>query len=498
MDQRLLQLECDRAESLMKEFRELERLGELRENRHIITTAMETYLETKAILSEFDGQPRKALGRSIKSAITGDRSVKERLRELHQANNVLDSFKLSRLSMRAERSEASLKHLEQKIDTLMEQQQKQQFEILDVLHRDSYVPAAKRSHIHRMMFRSDGSNISNSPSLESAEDDILQKLSALSIMGLDILAHVLECEDYFELSNRLRVWSLGIVDGPLAIGKLDMFMDSSSKALEVFSVPFLRILSNIEYIITRLEPDESNLLPFLEASEELISSVISKGLGGTLAINGLLKLAEGKDIAEGISACTKSISNEIETLFKPLPGIRSERKTVLSARAQGINPVRTPYSQSRLLAEETVEVARDLTNLLLQKAREERPKKEKSLTDHISRLFEEETQRLAEWARAQPATTNEIATELSELKDSLSETLPGIPRLEPKDSEEKKDRGWELYRGIPNWSGRLDIPRGAVLHNSLKKRIEEVESYKPLNNQDSGEPCLQNAKRIAD
>lgn len=176
-------------------------------------------------------------------------------------------------------------------------------------------------------------------------------------------------------------------------------------------------------MITRLEPNGSKLLAFLEASEKLINSVTLRDPGGTLAINAMLKLVEVKDIAEGISACTKSISNEIETLFEPLPGIRSERKTVLSARAQGISPSRTPDTQRRLLAEETVEVARDLTNLLLQKAKEETPKKEKSLTDHISRLFEEETQRLAEWAKSQPGTTNEIATELTELKDSLLEQL---------------------------------------------------------------------------
>ncbi|PNP79344.1 hypothetical protein FNYG_07420 [Fusarium nygamai] len=421
MDQNLLQLEWERAENLLRELRELE---ELTADQPFLTTATQTCLETLKIIkaelqSEFDSQPRNALGRSIKSAITGDRAVKEKLRDLQQVNNVMDSLKLSRLSMRAERSEASLKHLEQKIDTLMEQQ-KEQSKILDALHQDSYRPASDEgSYVNSTVSRSD-SNTSNSPWQESDEDNILQKLSTLSIMGLDILADVLECEDYFELSNRLRVWGLGIVDGPLAIGKLGIFTGSSSRALKVFSVPFLRILSNIEYIITRLEPNESNLLAFLEASEELINSVTSKDPGGTLAINDMLKLAEGKDIAEGISACTKSISNEIETLFEPLPGIRSERKTFLSARAQGIRPARTSDRQRRLLAEETVEVARDLTNLLLQKAREETPKKEKSLTDHISRLFEEETQRLAEWAKSQPATTNEIATELSELKNSLS------------------------------------------------------------------------------
>lgn len=77
---------------------------------------------------------------------------------------------------------------------------------------------------------------------------------------------------------------------------------------------------------------------------------------------------------------------------------------------------------------------------------------------------------------------------------NLIEKPPGISRVELKDSKEKKDRGWEFYRGMPNWSGRCDIPRGAVLHNSLKERLEKVESYNPSNNHGSGEPSLRNAK----
>ncbi|KAF4444958.1 hypothetical protein FACUT_295 [Fusarium acutatum] len=81
---------------------------------------------------------------------------------------------------------------------------------------------------------------------------------------------------------------------------------------------------------------------------------------------------------------------------------------------------------------------------------------------------------------------------------NLIETLPGIPRWELNDPEKEEDRGWELYRGMPNWWGRRDIPRGAVLHNSLRERLEKVESYKPLNNHGSGEPCLRNSKGIAE
>ncbi|KAF5575896.1 hypothetical protein FPCIR_12913 [Fusarium pseudocircinatum] len=81
---------------------------------------------------------------------------------------------------------------------------------------------------------------------------------------------------------------------------------------------------------------------------------------------------------------------------------------------------------------------------------------------------------------------------------NLIETLPGIPRWELNDPQKEEERAWELYRGMPNWWGRRDIPRGAVLHNSLKERLEKVGSYRPLNNHGSGEPCLWNSKGVAD
>ncbi|KAF5250097.1 hypothetical protein FANTH_4650 [Fusarium anthophilum] len=78
---------------------------------------------------------------------------------------------------------------------------------------------------------------------------------------------------------------------------------------------------------------------------------------------------------------------------------------------------------------------------------------------------------------------------------NLIETLPGIPRWELNDSKDVKKRGWELYRGMPNLSAPRDIPRGAVLHNSLKERLDKVDSYKPLNNHGSGgDACLWTVK----
>ncbi|KAL6353707.1 hypothetical protein LRP88_12695 [Fusarium phalaenopsidis] len=72
------------------------------------------------------------------------------------------------------------------------------------------------------------------------------------------------------------------------------------------------------------------------------------------------------------------------------------------------------------------------------------------------------------------------------------EILPFIPRWELNDRAPKEeDKGWEPYRGLPNGGAYRDIPRKAILHNSLKRRLEEIGNYFPKNNHGSHtEPCL--------
>ncbi|KAM0543699.1 hypothetical protein ACHAPJ_012148 [Fusarium lateritium] len=73
---------------------------------------------------------------------------------------------------------------------------------------------------------------------------------------------------------------------------------------------------------------------------------------------------------------------------------------------------------------------------------------------------------------------------------NLIESLPGIPRWELNDSSDEMKRGWDLYKAKPNWCASRDIPRGAVMHNSLKERLEKVTNYRPRNNHGAGKPCL--------
>ncbi|KAF5021968.1 hypothetical protein F66182_6008 [Fusarium sp. NRRL 66182] len=71
------------------------------------------------------------------------------------------------------------------------------------------------------------------------------------------------------------------------------------------------------------------------------------------------------------------------------------------------------------------------------------------------------------------------------------EIMPFIPRWELNDTAEKeKDKGWEPYRGLPNFGASRDIPRRAILHNSLKQRLEDNKDYNPKNNHGDGKPCL--------
>ncbi|RGP77591.1 short chain dehydrogenase reductase family [Fusarium longipes] len=66
------------------------------------------------------------------------------------------------------------------------------------------------------------------------------------------------------------------------------------------------------------------------------------------------------------------------------------------------------------------------------------------------------------------------------------ECLPFIPRWELNEA-----KGWEPYRGWPNFNAYRDIPKKSLLHNSLKVRLEEVAKYRPKNNHGgSAAPCL--------
>ncbi|KAL4730876.1 hypothetical protein ACLX1H_002918 [Fusarium chlamydosporum] len=74
------------------------------------------------------------------------------------------------------------------------------------------------------------------------------------------------------------------------------------------------------------------------------------------------------------------------------------------------------------------------------------------------------------------------------------EMLPFVPRWELNDSPEKE--GWESYRLWPNFGAYRDIPRGAKLHHSLKRRLTEmpVEEYFPKNNHGAGKSVLRGDK----
>ncbi|KAJ4329298.1 hypothetical protein N0V84_000193 [Fusarium piperis] len=71
------------------------------------------------------------------------------------------------------------------------------------------------------------------------------------------------------------------------------------------------------------------------------------------------------------------------------------------------------------------------------------------------------------------------------------EIMPFIPRWELNDfAPKEEDKGWEHCRSWPNKGAYRDIPRRAILHNSLRRRLKEVDDYFPKNNHGDNEPCL--------
>ncbi|KAG8674252.1 hypothetical protein FPOAC2_00258 [Fusarium poae] len=75
---------------------------------------------------------------------------------------------------------------------------------------------------------------------------------------------------------------------------------------------------------------------------------------------------------------------------------------------------------------------------------------------------------------------------------NFMEMIPGIPRWELNDNDpDEAKKGWESWRWKPNFGSFRDIPRNAVLHNSLIQRLNaESIKYRPENNHGKDEPCL--------
>ncbi|KAH7196504.1 uncharacterized protein B0J16DRAFT_365829 [Fusarium flagelliforme] len=77
---------------------------------------------------------------------------------------------------------------------------------------------------------------------------------------------------------------------------------------------------------------------------------------------------------------------------------------------------------------------------------------------------------------------------------NLMEILPFVPRweLDDKKGEEEVNQGWMQYRLWPNFNAPRDIPRGSLLHNSLKERLNAEDlKYRPKNNHGgTSKPCL--------
>ncbi|KAF4987498.1 hypothetical protein FGRMN_10329 [Fusarium graminum] len=63
-----------------------------------------------------------------------------------------------------------------------------------------------------------------------------------------------------------------------------------------------------------------------------------------------------------------------------------------------------------------------------------------------------------------------------------------IPRWELNDAIASEKKGWVYYKGLPNFGAARDIPRGAILHDSLRRRLEDVSDYAPTNNHGDRDP----------
>ncbi|KAF4470988.1 hypothetical protein FALBO_2099 [Fusarium albosuccineum] len=430
MDSRLFQLEWDRSKKW------------LANDEEFVTSATQNCLEAlQTSLNELDSelpiQSRSPIARGIESAFKGSRSTKEKLRDLQQVNNAIDSLKILEISKQTTDSKSKLKSLEDKVTTLDRNIQSfrahnEQFEAIVLERLNDSLEILRNENSLSQVSSSDAESQS---SFESARPDndshYLERLHALSILGLEALAKILKCEEYSEFSNRLRVWGLGVLEGPFRLNELylhatdtnmdlDALLHPLSNEFETFIVPFAKIL---EHILTRIEASQPEAIAFLQSSEQLLHvQLLQNGRGDFLVGSDIIYIPDADrivDVPEQIYSCTENIHDSIEGIFDLLPGVGSLRQASSLVRADRRRTGGASTGQGVRLAANSVHIAHELTTLLRRRGPEENRTKETDLTELLASDFEEEAERLAEWTKSQNATTGEMNIELSHIRSVL-------------------------------------------------------------------------------
>ncbi|KAF4974111.1 hypothetical protein FZEAL_8949 [Fusarium zealandicum] len=393
-----------------------------------------------------------------RSALGGSGSLEDELRISKQLNDAVDSFKLSAVLGKAKESSSDLVSLRGEVENFRRS--------LELLWRTQDSVGEKvslqLSDIQQLVA---GLASSASPpdeddgSSESVVDDgFIKELHALVVSGLDILSDNLQCQYHRELSNRLRTWGVGILDGSLgldgmfrlyskaeAVGEMDL-LRPLDVGPQIFTTPFVRILLNLEHDFAGFGFLDARSLLFLEASETLLASVCTSDELERLSLCASMTIPN--DSMEQFYTYATNMYEEIERLFDLLPAVGSLR--TLCCVASAANWPTAPRVSRREaekslkpnnLAASTLRAAEGLTAALQEKGREERLQKDKSLADHVASLFAHETERLAEWTRMRPAVAmgKDVSDILSRINRSLQGQMAELDGPEGKQTEKGKE-----------------------------------------------------------
>ncbi|KAK0705987.1 hypothetical protein B0T26DRAFT_805893 [Lasiosphaeria miniovina] len=233
---------------------------------------------------------------------------------------------------------------------------------------------------------------SNPTTLQATEDPLhaeeapgtLKILHWLSVQGLCILADEFNFEELSELVSRLRMWGLGILDGPLSLDHIlapmapmpdqgnDENADAALRAagFSLLAASFLRILFSIKYLLVCTGSNANCVVCYLDQLvDALDAACLRNEIGGLDGFAAQLVEPRIGNTENSFKLCSSELWSGVDALYDAVPAIRTMRHVCASTSTTAPAPATTPAkaddsaekeSEGKSLFETNLALARSL------------------------------------------------------------------------------------------------------------------------------------------
>ncbi|KAK3370826.1 hypothetical protein B0T24DRAFT_627152 [Lasiosphaeria ovina] len=230
---------------------------------------------------------------------------------------------------------------------------------------------------------------SNPTTLQNPEDALhaeeapgtLKTLHWLSVQGLCILADEFNFDGLSELASNLRMWGLGILDGPLSLDHIlapmpdqgnDENADTALRAagFSLLAASFLRILFSIKYLLVCTGSNANCVVCYLDQLvDALDATCLQNEIGGLDSFAAQLVEPRIGNTENSFELCSSELWSGVGALYDAVPAIRTMRHVCASTSTTAPAPATTPAkaddsaekeSEGKSLFETNLALARSL------------------------------------------------------------------------------------------------------------------------------------------